>query len=237
MRHVGRHMSGALRCQQPLALYQGPTALHQIIHNDYVAPARHAFLQTNDAFVSVSHLCADDLWVITKLVMEALPGTFVRVGDCDIVGVGKGSQTLSEQRDPGLEERQHLVPEIKSLLESVDVKDDHRGGTPTSERNIGNDTGEGERRGDVAFCFYSLSSSCGKVREYEAERANEQPGELINDGDLLEDNSRVVERSQKGDVPIANSDGISDVEVWETVGKASEWNRGNVFRMDMVVIL
>ena len=35
-----------------------------------------------------------DLWVVAKLVVEALPGTFIWVCDGDVVGVGQRPQPL-----------------------------------------------------------------------------------------------------------------------------------------------
>jgi hypothetical protein len=69
-----------------VALDQRAAALHQVVHDDHVPALRLALLEAHDALAAVAHLGAYHLGVplVLELVVEALPGALVRVGDGDL---------------------------------------------------------------------------------------------------------------------------------------------------------
>ena len=58
------------------------------------------------------------LWVVIKLVMEALPGALIWVGHCDIVGVIQLPQHLPQQGNAALKQWQNSVPKVEALLQA-----------------------------------------------------------------------------------------------------------------------
>ena len=66
---------------------------------------------------------------------------------------------------------------------------------------------------------HPLSGAGGKVRQHEGEGADEHARQLVDDGDLLEDGARVVERRQEADVAVAYPRRILDEQVGEPIRK------------------
>ena len=71
------------------------------------------------------------LWVIAKLVVKALPGPLIRVGNGDILGIRQRLEARPQEWDAALKQRQHGITKVKALLEGVDVKDHDTGGAAT----------------------------------------------------------------------------------------------------------
>lgn len=59
------------------------------------------------------------LWVVAKLVMKSLPGALVRICNGDVVCIGQLSKPLPHQGNAALEQRQHCIPKIESLLHTI----------------------------------------------------------------------------------------------------------------------
>lgn len=59
----------------------------------------------------------------------------------------------------------------------------------------------------------------GEEGEDQGEGANKEPWQGIDHADLLENDGWVVEGCQEGNVLVANSDGVVNEEIWETVCK------------------
>ena len=59
------------------------------------------------------------LWVIAKLVVEALPGALVWVCNGDVVCIRQGLHALPHQRDAALEQWQDCVAKVKALLHAA----------------------------------------------------------------------------------------------------------------------
>lgn len=152
--------------------------------------------------------------------METLPRPIIREGNGDIVSIGELPEALQQERNPGLEAGEDVVPEVEPLLERVDVVDDDAGRAAPGLGNHGEDAREGERGGDVALLLDALEGARGEERQHEREGGDEQLGQREDDGDLLEDDRRRAERRQERHVLPPDVVRVVDEQVGEPVVEA-----------------
>lgn len=112
----------------------------------------------------------------------------------------------------------------------MDVEDDEAGRPTPGDGNVGEDAGEGERSGDVAFLLHPLRRSSGEEREDEGEGGDEQPGQCVDDRHLLEYHTRRAKRRQECDMPASNPLCIGDEQVGEPIGEGPNHGKRAIFR-------
>mmetsp|Transcript_8217 Transcript_8217/g.27003 ORF Transcript_8217/g.27003 Transcript_8217/m.27003 type:complete len:207 (-) Transcript_8217:706-1326(-) len=125
--HVCADVLGAEGGEELLALDEGPPALHQVVHDNDMPLFWVALLEPHDSLVAVPDLGADYFRVLVEEVVEALPRALVGICDRYVAGIGQHLDALEQERDARLEQGQHVVTEVETFLERVDVKDDYRG--------------------------------------------------------------------------------------------------------------
>ena len=108
----------------------------------------------------------------------------------------------------------------------MDVKDDDGRGTAPGQGDVGQDAGQGDRGRDVALGLHPLRRARGEVWEDQGERADKHAGQLVDDGELLEDGGGRLEGGEEGDVAVADAGGVLDEQVGEAVGKGAVEGEG-----------
>lgn len=114
----------------------------------------------------------------------------------------------------------------------MDVEGDEAGRPAPGDGNVGEDAGEGERSGDVAFLLHPLRRPSGEEREDEGEGGDEQPGQCVDDRHLLEYHTRGAKRRQEGDVLASNHLCIGDEQVGESIGEGPSHGKEQIFNKD-----
>lgn len=117
-----------------------------------------------------------------------------------------------------------------SNLQSMDVEDDEAGRPAPGDGNVGEVAGEGERSGDVAFLLNPLRRPSGEERKDEGEGGDEQPGQCVDDGHLLEYHTGRAKRRQEGDMLASNPLGVGDEQVGESIGEGPNHGKRAIFR-------
>lgn len=112
-------------------------------------------------------------------------------------------------------------------LEGVDVVDDEAGRSAPGDGYVGENPCKGECGGNVALLLHPLRGAGGEEGEDDGEGGDEQPGQRVDDGELLEDYSRGAEGCQEGDVLAPYSLAVGDVQVGEAVLKGPAEQRSN----------
>lgn len=102
----------------------------------------------------------------------------------------------------------------------MNVEDDHTGGAPPADGDVGQDAAECECGRDIALVLHALRSASRKERQHQGEAGYKHAGEGVDDGDLFKDDSRAVEGGQERHVAVADVMRARDKEVGEAVGKA-----------------
>lgn len=184
-----------------------------------MSPFRVPFFNPDYPLVAFTDLRTDNHWEVGQRLVEALPRPIIREGNGDIVGVGKLAEALQQERYPGLEAGQDVVPEVEPLLERVDVVDDDAGGPAARLWDHGEDARERECGGDVALLLDALEGARGEEGQHEREGGDEELGQREDDGDLLEDDRRRAEGGEEGHVLPPDVVRVVDEEVREPVGE------------------
>lgn len=112
----------------------------------------------------------------------------------------------------------------------MDVEDDEAGRPAPGDGNVGENAGEGERSGDVAFLLHPLRRPSGEEREDEGEGGDEQPGQCVDDRHLLEYHTRRAKRRQERDMPASNPLCIGDEQVGEPIREGPNHGKTAIFR-------
>lgn len=151
--------------------------------------------------------------------MEALPRPIIWEGNCDIFGVRELAEALQQERYPGLEAGQDVVPKVEPLLERVDVVDDDAGRPAAGLGDHGEDAREREGGSDVTFLLDALEGPRGEEGQHEREGGDEELGQREDDGDLLEDDRRRAEGRQERHVLPPDVVRVVDEQVREPIGE------------------
>jgi hypothetical protein len=109
---------------------------------------------------------------------------------------------------------------LETHLQGMNVEDDHTGGAPPADGDVGQDAAECECGRDIALVLHSLRGAGRKERQHQGEAGYKHAREGVYDGDLLEDDGRAVEGRQECHVAVADVVRAGDKEVGEAVGKA-----------------